>query len=81
MFGLPVKITSILNTTYALSPKSKTMRNIVDVTEGKIAVHRRMIAVYLRSASCNPLVAFYDIHPEKERGAILLFWTPHETYL
>jgi hypothetical protein len=47
------------------------MRNTADVTGGKF------VAVLLLSVSCvsviNPLVAFYDIHGRKERGAIILF--------
>jgi hypothetical protein len=50
------------------------MRNTADVTGSK------PIAVVLQSISgvraINPLVAFNDIHGEKERGAILLFNRP-----
>jgi hypothetical protein len=53
------------------------MRNTADVTGGK------PIAVLLQSISgvsaINPLVAFYDIHGGKRRGAILLFCPGHHT--
>jgi hypothetical protein len=53
------------------------MRNNADVTGGK------PIAVLLQSISgvsaINPLVAFYDIHGGKKRGAILLFGPGHHT--
>jgi hypothetical protein len=53
------------------------MRNTADVTGGK------PIAVLLQSiagvSAINPLVAFYDIHGRKKRGAILLFCPGHHT--
>jgi hypothetical protein len=53
------------------------MRNTADVTGGK------PIAALLQSISgvstINPLVAFYDIHGRKKRGAILLFCPGHHT--
>jgi hypothetical protein len=55
------------------------MRNTADVTGSK------SIAVLLQSISgvsaINPLVAFYDIHGMKKRGAILLFCPGHHTRL
>jgi hypothetical protein len=52
------------------------MRTTADVTGGKpIAVSSKSTS----DVSANkPLVAFYDINGEKERGAILLFYDIHE---